>query len=392
VHLNLIGLFGAGLLTFLSPCVLPLIPIYLALFLEGTVSRSSPPRASTLNPEGNLPARAQPKRKLLEGRFHLLINTLFFSFGMLIVFIALGLTATSIGVALAEHKSDLILLGGLIIFLFGLKYLGVLKLNFLDREKRLDDSRVKTRYGWLNAIVMGLVFSLGWTPCIGPVLASVLTYTASKASSAMHGAMLLAIYGAGLVFPLIILSLLGDSARAIVSKLSPLLPRLEKVTGLLLVGVGLFLIFDVVRPPAATFTPSTTLSQKSLILPPLGKPTSHPRLIEFYSPDCSICRQMIPTIGVIERDCGGKKVDVVKVDVSQKEFQELARSYQIRGVPTFIFLDKKGEVASRLVGYQTLYSLRQSLAVLVGEECEGVGLFHPGPDTCKDSPGARCGG
>jgi thiol-disulfide isomerase/thioredoxin len=110
---------------------------------------------------------------------------------------------------------------------------------------------------------------------------------------------------------------------------------------------------------------------------------------------------MIPTVALIERECGGRNVDVVRVDLGQPGNRALAESYRVRGVPTFLFLDRDGSVAARLVGYQTLAGLRQSLATLVGERCAGVGLYRPdewfppaappGSQCEQAAPGKKCG-
>lgn len=377
--MELVTLFGAGLLTLLTPCVLPLVPIYLALL------------AGNVGGEGR------------SGRLGLLLSTLVFSVGLVSVFVALGLSATALGTLLTEHRTELVLVGGLIVFLFGLKFLGVLRVGWLEREKRIDDSRLRTRFRLVNALVMGLVFGLGWTPCIGPILGSVLTYTASSTANPLHGALLLGVYGLGFTLPLLVLALFADAARALVRRASGWLPRLEKLSGALMAGAGLYLMLAVASPPVgAGATPTGTAPLAAQ--PPIGQPTERPRMVEFVSPSCTVCRQMIPIVGVIERDCDGRKVDVVKVDVTRQENRQLAARYHVRGVPTFVFLDGRGVEVARLVGYQTLPSLRQALAVVTNGQCDDdPGLFRPSPSapppssSCESAlaPSARvgsCGG
>lgn len=373
---ELAGIFGAGLLTFVTPCVLPLIPIYLALLLGGSVATDD-------------------GKPTLAARLSLFVSTLVFSAGLLSVFVALGMTATSLGRLLTEYRTQFVLVGGLLILLFGLKFLGVLRLSWLEREKRLDDRKLQSRYRLLNALVMGVVFGLGWTPCIGPILGSVLTYTASKGASLGQGALYLGAYGLGFVLPLLILSLFADAARRVVRRISPWLPKLERVSGALMVGVGLYLMLGVGAPPSGELSPAdrTTkaMAKAPALQPALGQPTERPRLVQFHSARCSICRQMIPTVGVIERDCDGRKVDVVKVDVHRQ--RTLATSYRVRGVPTFVFLDKQGNEAARLVGYQTLAALRQSLSAVTGQSCDGLGAFDPTPPPQSTPPAnSTCAG
>jgi len=99
---------------------------------------------------------------------------------------------------------------------------------------------------------------------------------------------------------------------------------------------------------------------------------------------------MIPTVAVLERDCDGRNVDIVKVDVGEATNRRIANNFGVRGVPTFVFLDESGKEVARLVGYQTLASLRQSLAALVGEQCDGLGLFPPDSEACEEGVGAHC--
>jgi cytochrome c-type biogenesis protein len=382
--LEMTGVFGAGALTLVTPCVLPMIPLYLALLMGGAQKKS---------------------------RFTLLANTGAFSAGMIAVFVALGLTATALGSLLTEHRTELVLVGGLVVFLFGLKFMGALRLPFLEREKRLDGDRLQaSRWPLLNSLLMGVVFSLGWTPCVGPMLGSVLTYTASTTSDPLTGAGYLAVYGLGFTLPLLVLSLFADAARRLVTRIGPWLPRLEKASGALLLVVGLYLMLGVTAAPsahqgegeamAATSGPAVSIS------PQLGQATPRPRMVQFTSASCTICRQMIPTVALIERDCDGRKVDVVKVDLSRGSNRALATRYRVRGVPTFVFLDRQGAEVARLVGHQSLGSLRQSLAAMVGEQCDGLGLFpmdttdttdttEPPPfdpgATCEKKGQARCG-
>jgi cytochrome c-type biogenesis protein len=378
VTLELAGVFGAGLLTFVTPCVLPLIPIYLALLLG---NQSSGGQA------GGKPTLGQ--------RLSLFVATLVFASGLLLVFVALGMTATSLGRLLTEYRTQFVLIGGLLIFLFGLKFLGVLRVSWLEREKRIDDRKLQSRFRLLNALVMGVVFGLGWTPCVGPILGSVLTYTASKSATIGQGALYLAAYGLGFVLPLLVLSLFADVARRVVSRISPYLPKLEWASGAALALVGLYLMLSVGAPPAGKLSPPTGKAGAALrqlaLTPALGRPSERPRMVQFASARCSICRQMIPTVGVIERDCDGRKVDVVKVDVNANA--KLAATYRVRGVPTFVFLDKRGAEVARLVGYQTLASLRQSLAAVSGGSCDGLGAFDPGvlPSSKQPREGGTCG-
>lgn len=365
MNLDLLGVYGAGLLTFVTPCVLPLIPIYLSMMVGSPVGAGKGEEA---------------------GRFRLLSNTAFFALGFLLVFVALGLSATFLGKLLSAHRDTLMLIGGLIIFLFGLKFLGFLRIGFLERERRLDDRKLNLSLGPLNSFVMGFVFALGWTPCVGPILGSVLTYTASRTSNLWMGGVYLGVYGLGFATPLFLVALGAGAAVRLLRRISSWMPRFEKVTGLLLVGIGFYLMLGVVRVPKGGVLPTkkeqASKSAKSpsrkvapLVAQTLGQPSKRPRLVEFVSKNCPICRQMIPTMAVLRQECAKKRglIEVVEVDVSLPPNRGLASRFRIRGVPTFVFLDKEGQEVARLVGYQRLQALRQALSLLTGGVCDGVG-------------------
>jgi cytochrome c-type biogenesis protein len=364
VTLDFAAVYGAGLLTFVSPCVLPLIPIYLAL-LAGSAGGDS-------GVEGETKA----------SRARLVINTLLFSLGMMVVFVLLGLSATSIGALLIAQRTRLVIIGGLLIFLFGLKFLGVLQLGWLDRERRWGERLLAGRSGPLGALLMGVVFSLAWTPCVGPILGSVLTYTASTTAEPLRGALYLGSYGLGFTSPLVAFALSANLARRAIGRLKRSLPRIQRVSGALMLLAGLYLLLGASAPPAATRTEAATAATPIQIAPPIGEPSSRPRMVQFSASSCSICRQMIPTVAVIERDCHGRQVDVIKLDVDTETHGRVAARYRVRGVPTFVFLGTDGEEVARLVGYQTLGALRQALAALVGESCRGLGSFDPGSNQC----------
>ncbi|TNE48002.1 MAG: hypothetical protein EP343_17685 [Deltaproteobacteria bacterium] len=362
MSVGLLGSYTAGLLTFLTPCVLPLIPIYFSMLLGGPLTQI----------DGE-----QPPRWRLFG------HTLLFTVGFLAVFVTLGLSATFIGQMLGSHRETFTLLGGLLIFLFGLKFLGFLKISWLDQDKRLDSHKLNLSAGALNSLVMGFVFALGWTPCVGPILGAVLTYTASQTNNVWMGGLYLGLYGLGFATPLLVASLAAGTVLPSFRRLMQWLPKLERGTGALLAGVGLYVMLGVVHVPtpkqhvanASSGGPNaltrTLQTQKPAFQ---GLTKGRPQMIEFVSSHCPICRQMIPTVATLEHECARqqKLVDIVKIDISLPQNQALARQYRIRGVPTFVFLTAKGQETSRLVGFQRIHALRQSIALLSGSTCQGM--------------------
>uniref|UniRef100_UPI001F58F040 cytochrome c biogenesis protein CcdA n=3 Tax=unclassified Anaeromyxobacter TaxID=2620896 RepID=UPI001F58F040 len=225
------GLFAAGVLTFLSPCVLPLVPIYLGLLGGASVAD----------------VRAGGAR----GR---LVATAFaFAAGLASVFVALGLGASAAAALLAAHREVLLRVAGIVVVLFGLKFLGVLRLPGLDRERRPWLARAAPGGSLLASFAFGGAFALGWTPCIGPVLGSVLTYTASSGASPARGALYLGTYAAGLVAPLLFAAAFAPRALRLLDRVKPHLRKVELATGALLVAVGALLATDrlmILMPPA----------------------------------------------------------------------------------------------------------------------------------------------
>ena len=208
--------FMAGVLSFLSPCVLPLVPSYLA-YVGGSAAGG---------------AQTQARRLALR-------NSLLFILGFSLVFVALGASASLIGSLLFAYREPLIRAGGVLIVLFGLIMLGVFRLPLFQREARLrfgGDSR--TPWG---AVLLGMAFAVGWTPCIGPVLGGILTLAASSGTLS-SGTLLLASYALGLALPFFLAALALESFLKFSASFRRYLPWVERVAGTLLVAAGLLML------------------------------------------------------------------------------------------------------------------------------------------------------
>ena len=168
--------FGAGFISFLTPCVLPIIPGYIS-YITGK----------------NLNEIERDKRVVL-------IKTIIFSLGFSIVFIALGITASTVGNILLFFSNELRIVAGIVIILFSLQMLGVFNFQFLNQEKKIETKNYKDNYAF--PFVVGAAFAFGWTPCIGPVLGSILALSATEASVS-NGILLLSFYSLGLAIPFI---------------------------------------------------------------------------------------------------------------------------------------------------------------------------------------------
>lgn len=206
---------AAGLLSFLSPCVLPLVPPYLT-FIAGTTIEE-------LAEEGE----ATAKRDVM-------IAAVLFVMGFSTVFIALGATASVFGQFIREHLELLSALAGGAIVLMGLHFLGVFRIAFLYREARVS---VEKPVGLWGAYVMGLAFAFGWTPCIGPILAAILA-VASSEDTVAKGAGLLAVYSAGLGLPFLLAALAMEPFVRFLKRFKAHFATVERVVGVLLVLTG----------------------------------------------------------------------------------------------------------------------------------------------------------
>ena len=217
-----VGLFAAfigGLLAFFSPCVLPLIPSYLS-FIAGT------------SYDELVRADSGIRRKLFA-------NSLFFVLGFSIVFILLGATATAVGKALVTHRVWIERIGGTIIIIFGLHFMGIIRIGFLDYEKKLElESKPM---GYLGSFIAGAAFSAGWTPCIGPILASILIL-ASSTAQVNKGIALLTAFSAGLALPFILFSILVQFLFQSIKGIRRYMKAITTFAGIFLVAIGLILM------------------------------------------------------------------------------------------------------------------------------------------------------
>ena len=215
---------GAGFLSFLSPCVLPLVPSYLA-FVAG-VSFS------------DLRARPGPAE-----RRALVLNALGFIVGFSLVFLVMGAAATVVGGWFAGYRGLVQKVGGVLIILFGLYLIGlrILRVPFLTRQVHLALRRRPA--GWLGALAVGVTFGAGWTPCVGPVLGSILTL-ASTTDTLRDGMLLLAAYATGLGVPFLASALAVDRFVVLFARFRPFLPIADRVAGPMLVVVGLLLVLN----------------------------------------------------------------------------------------------------------------------------------------------------
>ena len=234
--ISILSALLAGALSFLSPCVLPLVPPYLCYMAGISVEQFR---------NGGAAVSEKPSV-----RGNVLISALFFTLGFATVFVALGAGASSIGLLLRQHLDILGKIGGLIIVIMGLNFLGVFRIGLLAREARFQGSgKPATLTG---AYIMGLAFAFGWTPCIGPVLGAILGIAASR-ETVGAGAGLLAVYSLGLAVPFWIAAGFSGAFMRFLSRFRRHLGTVEKAMGGLLVLTGLAFIFGYISDMAIWF-------------------------------------------------------------------------------------------------------------------------------------------
>lgn len=234
--------FGAGLVSFLSPCVLPLIPAYLG-YLSGSSPQALAGGSGGTALSGGAGANSGASGLLHRGSLarKVFLNSLSFVLGFSAVFVALGLSASAVGGLLLRYQTLLRKLGGILVFVFGLQMTGLINWSLLAREKRVHNL---PRGGTpLNSFLIGVAFSFGWTPCVGPVLASLLLY-AGTAETQWQGAALLGVYSLGLAAPFLLTALFFERFLRFLPRISRYLPAIQTAGGILLMAFGVLLYFD----------------------------------------------------------------------------------------------------------------------------------------------------
>jgi cytochrome c-type biogenesis protein len=209
---------AAGVISFLSPCVLPVVPPYLA-YMSGV---------SVTDLQGGKGAR-----------FTIMLTALFFVLGLSTVFLLLGFTASAIGTVFLQYQEWFNTVAGVVVMVFGAHFVGIYRIGFLDREARIDaGDRGGSAFG---AYVLGLAFAFGWTPCIGPQLGAILSLAASEGSLA-RGTSLLGVYAIGLGVPFLVVAAFMSRLGGLMTWMKRHMERIERIMGLLLWTIGLLML------------------------------------------------------------------------------------------------------------------------------------------------------
>lgn len=220
-NISIFVAFSAGLISFLAPCILPLIPSYMAFITGVSIEELS------------------SQESLRQVRKKVVFNSLAFILGFSVIFIALGASATFIGKFLAENIRWLEIVGGVIVIILGLYFIGILRLGFLDREKSI---RLKKKpLGYFGTGLVGMAFGAGWTPCVGPILGGVLTMAATT-QNLFKGILLLVFYSLGLGIPFFISGIILHRFFEYFKVIRKYFKAIKIAGGVLLIAIGVMLI------------------------------------------------------------------------------------------------------------------------------------------------------
>lgn len=214
-----IAAFFAGLISFLSPCVLPLVPGYVSLISGAGVEELKSPQAQLMR--------------------RVMVNSIGFILGFSVVFVTLGAISTEIGQVAARYKHTLSIVAGVVIIIFGLHLTGIFQIKWLLQDARLHS--VKGSSTMIGAFVIGFAFAFGWTPCLGPILSGILVI-AGEQDTVMKGILLLSVYALGLAVPFLLTSLLMERFLKFYSRFRSHMHALEVASGGLLIALGVLLV------------------------------------------------------------------------------------------------------------------------------------------------------
>lgn len=391
---NMLIAFAGGLLSFLSPCVLPLVPGYISLMSGVSIDH--------LKSEG-----------VSGSRRAVISNSLAFNAGLSVIFLALGGTAGLVGATIINNVWVRVI-GGLVIIIFGLHLIGLLKIKYLYKDTRQFSSE-KPR-GLLGSLTLGIAFAAGWTPCIGPILGGIIGLAAT--SGGWKGGLLLsAFYSAGLSVPFLLTGLGINQFLSFYSKFRQHLHKVEVVSGIILILIGALVMSNRVTmlssswlasvlpnlesklhlrggdtpPPAAanqTFAAAPDVQFTKLDGTPfrLREMKGRVVLLNFWATWCIPCRSEIPSLSAMQRDLEAKGLSVIGVsyddtaDLIQSFQRDIPQSYQIvlggrevgsqlpaSPLPTTYIIDRQGRIRHKLIGERTREAFEAVLKPLLDE-------------------------
>lgn len=308
--MQILGIFLEGLISFFSPCVIPLIPLYMGYLATN---------AKEIDKDGNVTY----KKKVV------LIYTLFFILGISMAFFILGLSFTGLGLFFKDNRKIFLEVGGILIVILGLFQLGVLKVDFLNKEKKLKINFNPNKMTKKTAFLMGFIFSFAWTPCVGPALSSTLIM-ASTASTALLGNIFVLVYALGFLLPFIILGLFTTKVLNIIKRKQNILNYVVKLGALIIIFMGIFVSYtgftmeNIKDKETVTSTGKVelgtpinfTLKDQSGNTHTLDDYIGKTIILHFYAIDCFSCLDELPNIEKIYNDYNQNKDDVIILGIA----------------------------------------------------------------------------
>src|SRR5256886_2539972 len=393
---NILIAFAGGLLSFLSPCVLPLVPGYISLMSGVSIDH--------LTSEGGSVARRAVNA-----------NSLAFNAWLMVIFLALGGTAGLLGPAIISNPWVRII-GGLVIIVFGLHLIGLLKIKYLYQDTRQFSSE-KPR-GMLGSLTLGIAFAAGWTPCIGPILGGIIGLAAT--SGGWKGGLLLsAFYSAGLAVPFLVTGLGINQFLSFYGKFRRHLHKVEVLSGIILILIGLLVMSNRVTLLAsshlAAWLPNFESHLKPIGIPEAKAPDKAGKqnfpaapdvqftkldgsplhlkdlrgrvvLLNFWATWCIPCRSEIPSLSAMQKDFESRGLSIIGVsyddtaDLVQQFQKDIPQRYQVvlggrevgadlpaSPLPTTYIIDRDGRIREKIIGERTRVQFESSIKPLLEE-------------------------
>lgn len=302
---QIFAIFLEGIISFFSPCVIPLIPLYMGYLATN---------AKEIDENGNVTY----KKKVV------LIYTLFFIIGISMSFFILGLSFTGLGLFFKDNRKTFLEIGGIIIVILGLFQLGILKVDFLNKEKKLKINFNPNKMTKKTAFIMGFLFSFAWTPCVGPALSSTLIM-ASVAGTALIGNIFVLVYAIGFLLPFIILGLFTTKVLNIIKRKQNILNYIVKVGAIIIIVMGCYVSYTgFTMEPTKDKEPVKSTGKVELATPinftlkdqysnthTLDEYIGKTIILHFYSIDCFSCLDELPNIEKLYNDYNQNKGDII---------------------------------------------------------------------------------
>jgi cytochrome c-type biogenesis protein len=387
--------FIGGLASFLSPCVLPLVPGYISLMSGVSIDHLKSAEGSRVN-----------------ARRAIIVNSLAFNAGLSVIFLSLGATAGLIGAAITNNVWVRVI-GGLVIIAFGLQLIGVLKIGALYKDTRFFSSE-KPR-GIFGSLMLGMAFAAGWTPCIGPILGGIIGLAATSGGW-KNGLLLSAFYSAGLAVPFLITGLGINQFLSFYSKFRRHLHKVEVVSGIILILIGGLVMANRVTLLASSRLAGWLPNLESKLK--LSEPSPQPKtpgqtfqaapdvqftkldgsafrlkdlrgrvvVLNFWATWCIPCRSEIPSLSAMQKDLEGRGLSVIGVsyddtaDLVQRFQKDIPQSYQIvlggrevgaqlpaSPLPTTYIIDREGRIRDKMIGERTRAAFESVIKPLLEE-------------------------